>query len=114
LASSFPVCEEIPMAKEPAKADFGPEADAAARADAGAPPAAGPFVGEQPKGDPAPAGGVEVELQRDYWPKEQPEPETDPRKPARETRIRAGERTTLPQDEVMTLLERGIATRVQK
>jgi hypothetical protein len=96
------------MAKEPVKTDVNPEPDAAPA------PAAGPFVGEQPKGDPAPAGGVEVELQRDYWPKDQPEPETDPRKPARENRIRAGERTTLPQDEVMTLLERGIATRVQK
>jgi hypothetical protein len=96
------------MAKEPVKTDVNPEADAASA------PAAGPFVGEQPKGDPAPAGGIEVELNRDYWPKDQPEPETDPRKPARENRIRAGERATLPQDEVMTLLERGIATRVQK
>jgi hypothetical protein len=50
------------MAKEPVKADFGPEADAAARAEAGAPPSAGLFQGPQPKGDPAPAGGVEVEL----------------------------------------------------
>jgi hypothetical protein len=109
------------MAKEPAKADFGPEADAAARAEAaesrnaGAPaPSAGPFRGEQPKGDPAPAGGVEVEMMADYWPAEQPEPETDPKKPARENRLRAGERVTLPQEEVMTLLERGIARRVQK
>jgi hypothetical protein len=102
------------MAKEPAKADFGPEADATARADAGAPPASGPFQGEQPKGDPAPAGGVEVELVSDYWPAEQPQPETDPRKPSNEVRHRAGERVTLPQEEVMNLLERGIAKRVQK
>jgi hypothetical protein len=103
-----------PKTEEP-KNDFGPEADAAARADAGAPPASGPFVGEQPKGDPAPAGGVEVELISDYWPSEQPEPETDPRKPARpENRLRAGEKVTLPQEEVMNLLERGIAKRVQK
>jgi hypothetical protein len=112
------------MAKETAKADLGPEADASARPDAGAPPApdagappvstSGPFVGEQPKGDPAPAGGVEVELISDYWPAEQPEPETDPKKLARENRLRAGERVSLPQEEVMNLLERGIAKRVQK
>jgi hypothetical protein len=43
------------------------------------------------------------------------EPETDPRKPARpENRLRAGEKVTLPQEEVMNLLERGIAKRVQK
>jgi len=102
------------MPKDPTKPDFGPEADAAARAAAGAPPAAGPFQGEQPKGDPAPAGGVEVELVSDYWPAEQPEPEKDPKLPHKENRIRAGERVTLPQDEVMNLLERGIAKRVQK
>jgi hypothetical protein len=82
---------------------------------AGAPaPSAGPFKGEQPKGDPAPAGGVEVEMISDYWPAEQPEPEQDPKKLIRENRLRAGERVTLPQEEVMTLLERGIARRVQK
>lgn len=102
------------MAKEPRQADFGPEADAAARADAGAPPSSGPFQGAQPTGDPAPAGGVEVELISDYWPADQPEPETDPKKPVRETRLRAGERVSLPQEEVMNLLERGIAKRVQK
>lgn len=102
------------MAKEPVKTDFGPEADAAARANAGAPPAAGPFQGEQPKGDPAPAGGVEVELVSDYWPAEQPEPPQDPRARVVENRVRAGERVTLPQEEVMNLLERGIAKRVQK
>jgi hypothetical protein len=53
-------------------------------------------------------------MMADYWPAEQPEPETDPKKPARENRLRAGERVTLPQEEVMTLLERGIARRVQK
>jgi hypothetical protein len=107
------------MAKEPVKTDADPalvganaeRPDAPASAPA---PAAGPFKGEQPKGDPAPAGGVEVELVSDYWPAEQPEPETDPSKPARENRIRAGERVTLPQEEVMNLLERGIAKRVQK
>jgi hypothetical protein len=77
-------------------------------------PAAGPFQGDQPKGDPAPAGGVEVELVSDYWPAEQPEPPTDPRAPVRENRVRAGERVTLPQEEVMNLLERGVAKRVQK
>src|SRR5215213_10020965 len=102
------------MAKEPRQSDFGPEADAAARADAGAPPASGPFQGAQPTGDPAPAGGVEVELIADYWPAEQPEPETNPARPARENRLRAGERVTLPQEEVMNLLERGTAKRVQK
>jgi hypothetical protein len=102
------------MAKEPAKADFGPEADTAARAEAADSRNVGPFKGEQPKGDPPPAGGVEVEMMADYWPAEQPEPETDPKKPARENRLRAGERVTLPQEEVMTLLERGIARRVQK
>lgn len=101
------------MAKEPAKADFGPEADAAARADAGARPA-GPFAGAQPAGDPAPAGGVDLELVSDYWPAEQPEPPTDPRAPVRENRKRAGERISLPQEEAMNLLERGIAKRVQK
>jgi hypothetical protein len=59
-------------------------------------------------------GGVEVELVSDYWPAEQPQPETDPRKPSNEVRHRAGERVTLPQEEVMNLLERGIAKRVQK
>jgi hypothetical protein len=103
------------MAKEPAKADFGPEADAAARADAGAAPA----PANEPAAAPAPApgqtpGGVEVELLSDYWPAEQPEPETDPRKPSNEVRLRAGERVSLPQEEVMNLLERGIAKRVQK
>lgn len=110
------------MAKkdDTAPADFGPEADAAARAEAvdsrnaGAPPAAGPFVGEQPTGDPAPAGGVEVELVSDYWPSEQPPAPEDPRARYEEKRLRAGERITLPQDEVMNLLERGIAKRVQK
>ena len=104
------------MAKDPVKTDFGPEADAAARADAGAPaaPAAGPFRGDQPKGDPAPAGGVELELVSDYWPAEQPEPNPDPRAPHRENRLRAGERVSLPADEAMNLLERGIAKRVQK
>jgi hypothetical protein len=77
-------------------------------------PTAGPFSGEQPKGDPAPAGGVEVELVSDYWPAEQPEPPTDPRARYEENRLRAGERVTLPQEEVMNLLERGIAKRVQK
>lgn len=107
------------MAKEPAKADFGPEADAAARAEAvdsrnaGARPA-GPFAGAQPAGDPAPAGGVDLELVSDYWPAEQPEPPTDPRAPVRENRKRAGERISLPQEEAMNLLERGIAKRVQK
>jgi hypothetical protein len=99
------------MAKEPVKSDLGPEADAAAPA---APPSAGPFKGDQPKGDPAPAGGVEVELLSDYWPAEQPEPETDPKKPSNEVRLRAGQRVSLPQEEVMTLLERGLAKRVQK
>jgi hypothetical protein len=93
-------------------ADFGPEADAAARANAQ--PAAGPFRGPQPAGDPAPAGGVEVELISDYWPAEQPEPPTDPRARVVENRVRAGERVTLPQEEVMNLLERGVAKRVQK
>jgi hypothetical protein len=109
------------MAKEPAKADFGPEADAAARAEAGAPPAPAPAPAPAPEGAAAPAapagqtaGGVEVELTSDYWPAEQPEPETDPRKPARENRLRAGERVSLPQEEVMNLLERGLAKRVQK
>jgi hypothetical protein len=102
------------MAKEPVKADFGPEADAAARAEAGAPPSAGLFQGPQPKGDPAPAGGVEVELISDYWPAEQPEPNPDPKVRHVENRVRAGERVTLPQEEVMNLLERGIAKRVQK
>ncbi|MFL6711120.1 MAG: hypothetical protein ACJ8HI_23210 [Massilia sp.] len=79
-----------------------------------APPASGPFQGEQPKGDPAPAGGVEVELISDYWPAEQPAPPTDPRARVEENRVRAGERVTLPQEEVMNLLERGVAKRVQK
>jgi len=92
------------MAKEPRQADFGPEADAAARADAGAAPAPS-----------APAsGGVEVELLSDYWPAEQPEPEMDPKKKSNEVRLRAGERVSLPQEEVMRLLERGIAKRVQQ
>jgi hypothetical protein len=96
------------MAKEPAKTDFGPEADAAARADAGSAPAPAPAPAA------APAGGIEVELVSDYWPAEQPEPETDPKKRSNEVRLRAGERVTLPQEEVMNLLERGIAKRVQK
>jgi hypothetical protein len=115
------------MAKEPAKPDFGPEADAAARAEASktaTPPASDPAVNldqEKPSNDPnvkkgasAPAGGVEIELISDYWPAEQPPVETDPKKLARENRLRAGERVTLPQDEVMNLLERGVAKRVQK
>jgi len=95
------------MAKEPRQADFGPEADAAARADAGAQPADQPKPGQTP-------GGVEVELLSDYWPAEQPEPETDPKKQSNEVRLRAGERVSLPQEEVMRLLERGIAKRVQQ
>jgi hypothetical protein len=95
------------MAKEPAKADVPQDAPPA-------PASAGPFLGEQPKGDPAPAGGVEVELLSDYWPAEQPEPETDPKKLSNEKRLRTGERVSLPQEEVMRLLERGIAKRVQK
>jgi hypothetical protein len=119
------------MAKEPRQADFGPEADAAARAEAGAPPTpatapvSDPAVNldqEKPSNDPnvkgaAPGqtpGGVEVELISDYWPAEQPPVEQDPRKLAVENRLRAGERVTLPQDEVMNLLERGLAKRVQK
>lgn len=106
------------MARAPEKADFGPEADAAARAEAvdsrNAGARTGPFSGAQPAGDPAPAGGVELELISDYWPAEQPEPPTDPRAPVRENRVRAGERVSLPQDEAMNLLERGIAKRVQK
>ena len=107
------------MAKEPAKADFGPEADAAARAEAvdsrnaGAVPAGTPAPANEPAPAPA-AGGVEVELTSDYWPAEQPPVEQDPRKLAVENRLRAGERVTLPQEEVMNLLERGIAKRVQK
>lgn len=109
------------MAKEPAKADVdpaivgpndGPDAPRPVAPDE--PPAAGPFKGAQPSGDPAPAGGVEVELLSDYWPAEQPEPETDPKKLSNEVRLRAGEKVSLPQEEVMNLLERGLAKRVQR
>lgn len=113
------------MAKEPAKTDFGPEADAKARADAAAadparvganaerPDAPAPARPASPEGA-APAAGVEVELLSDYWPAEQPEPETDPKKQSNEVRLRAGEKVSLPQEEVMALLERGLAKRVQK
>jgi hypothetical protein len=60
------------------------------------------------KKDEAPASDPAVNVNQ------QPAPPTDPRARVEENRVRAGERVTLPQEEVMNLLERGVAKRVQK
>lgn len=79
---------------------------------AAANPAPAPAPADKPADQPADTGGVKVVMERDYWPKEQPQPE-DGALVARENRVRAGETATLPSDEAMDVIEAGIGKRAR-
>jgi hypothetical protein len=71
-----------------------------------------PKPADAPKADDKPSGGVNVVIERDYWPKDQPKQE-DGALGVRENRVRAGETVNLPSDEAMDVIEAGIGKRAK-